>query len=891
MPTSSGARLGPYQLGAAIGAGGMGEVYRAHDSRLGRDVAVKILPADVADDPERLRRFEREARAAAALNHPNILSVFDVGREHETSYLVTELLEGQTLRDVIEARRSAGAKPPDYVRVVEYATQIADGLAAAHARGIVHRDLKPENLFITADGRVKILDFGLAKTVEHTAAVAGATQTISRGPNATAPHVILGTPGYMAPEQVRGESIDHRADIFAFGCVLYELLGGTRAFGGATTQDTLSAILRDAPAPLGDARPDLRLPPQLTRIVERCLEKAPAARFQSVADLAFALGQLAHAATPGEAGARGTRAVLPTRGRRRWLELAGWIAAVALAAAAIPMLRDRLRTPSPEVVRFSISVPNPSPEPDLALSPDGRTLAYAAQGEAGQRILWVRRVDEREARPLGGTARARFPFWSPDSRHIAFSADNQLKRVPAAGGPVQSLCEISPGVKSTGHHTGASWSRDGFILFGGATPEEAKVFRVPDTGGTPVLALKPDPQKARVSGWPHLLPDGRHFLYSTFGTGTRAATVEGEPLHTVLPVGGEMVVYADGHLLAVRDGMLMAYPFDLDTLRVHGEPSTIDERAVISWRNYAAVSASEDGRLTFRRGRNAPRQLRWFSRQGAPLADLGRPGFYQQVNLAPDGRRVLLDELGADGKRVDLLVTDLASGVASPLVTGAGLFTTSSLWTRDGRVLYTTPVTPSRPGTLRLHSPTDGTDSILLTERVVATDTTHDGSIVITSPQKIELLSPGSRQRKDLLAQARGDEAHVHVSPNGRWVTWQSFESGQAQVYVATFPAFGARRQVSAAGGCQPRWSRDGGELFYVTLDGKLMSVGFRTGAATPEVTTPRILFDLPLVVVPAHEQYDVSADGRFLVAVERERSATIEVVLNWTGLLQRRTP
>jgi len=871
MSLAAGTRLGPYEITGAIGAGGMGEVYRARDTPLGRDVALKILPDLFASDPERLARFEREAKTLATLNHAHIAQIHGLEESSGVRALVMELVDGEDLAQ----RIVRGAIPIDEALAI--AQQIAAALEAAHEQGIIHRDLKPANIKLRPDGTVKVLDFGLAKAAALDVDIANSpTFTVA----ATQLGVIVGTPVYMAPEQARGKVVDKRADIWAFGCVLYEMLTGAPPFGGETVTDILAALV--------EREPDLnRLPPaapvRIEQLLRRCLQKDPKRRLRDIGEARIVL----------DSPERETAGAAPQRGRRPWRELAGWVAAVAVAAAAIPIVRDRLRTPAPEVVRFAIPVPNPSPEPDLALSPDGRTLAYVALGEAGQPMLWVRHLDEREARPLSGTARARMPFWSPDSRHIGFSADNQLKRVLAAGGPVQSLCEISSGAAVRGHHTGASWSRQGFILFAGDAAGEATVFRVPETGGMPVLTLKPDPeQKARVAGWPHLLPNGRHLLFSTFETGTRAGTIEGERLHSVLPAGGEMVLYADGYLIAVRDGMLVAYPFDLDALKVSGDPVTIDERAVISRRNYAAVSASENGRLAFRSGRSAPRQLRWYSRQGAPLGDLGRPGFYQQINLAPDRRRVLVDELGADGKRVDLLVTDLVSGVASPLVTGAGLFSTFSLWTRDGRVVYTTPQTPSKPSTLRLNSPSDGTDTVLVNEGVVATDATQDGSIVITGRQKIEVLSPDSGQRKELVAQLRGDVGHVHVSPDGRWVTWQSFELGQAQVYVATFPGFGARRQVSAAGGCQPRWSRDGRELFYLTLDGKLMSVEFRAGGVAPEVTTARVLFELPLVVVPAREQYDVSVDGqRFLVAVERERSATIEVVLNWTGLLQRRTP
>jgi len=474
MLLNAGDHLGPYQILAAIGAGSMGEVYRAKDPRLGRDVAIKVLPALTTVDPDRIRRFEQEARAAAGLSHPNILSVYDLGTHDGLPFIVTELVDGQTLREQL----SAG--PLSVRKAMDYTIQIAHGLDAAHQKGIVHRDLKPENLLITSGGRVKIVDFGLAKLIDE----AGPSDLggESTRTSITVPGTILGTVGYMAPEQIRGLQVDHRADLFALGAILYEMLAGVRAFRGATPADTMMAILKE-PAPALPA--DRHVPAAIERVVDRCLEKDPAARFQSAGDLGFALEGLS--ASPESAHA------VPAAPSRAWQSALGWAVAGALALAlaaviAVVALRSRVPVPSevyrssilpPEHVSFATTV---TPAGGLALSPNGRLLVFTATGAEGRNGLWVRPLDGLTAQPLSGTDRAFYPFWSPDSRSIAFFADGKLKKIDIAGGSIATLCDTpKPSVLAAG----GAWNRDGVILFAQAT---APLYRVPAVGGTPARA-------------------------------------------------------------------------------------------------------------------------------------------------------------------------------------------------------------------------------------------------------------------------------------------------------------------------------------------------------------------------------------------------------------------
>ncbi|HVH28601.1 MAG TPA: protein kinase, partial [Vicinamibacterales bacterium] len=595
MSLSSGARLGPYEIVAPLGAGGMGEVYRAHDSRLGRDVAIKVMPTAFSADAERLQRFEQEARSAAALNHPNILAVHDIGQHDGSPYIVSELLVGETLRE----RLNVGAVPVR--KAVEYAIQIAHGLAAAHEKGIVHRDLKPENVFLTSDGRVKILDFGLAKLTQAEPALAGLSALPTVSPN-TSPGVVLGTVGYMAPEQVRALPVDHRADLFAFGAILHELLSGRRAFARDTAPETLAAILNEDPPDLGAAA--AAIPPALVRIVDRCLDKSPSRRFQTASDLAFALNGLSDASSASRAAPPRTHRI-----HRAWL---GWGTAALLLATLAPVayqhLRERPSAPSP--MRFQIppvvelAVPG-----NFSLSPDGRHLVFVGRGSDGIARLWIRAMDSLEVRALPGSEAGDAtppPFWSPDGRFLAFDAGGRLKKLDVSGGLPQTLGEV-PGVA-----VGGSWNRDGDIIIGNTA---GGLLHVRETGGatSPVTVLDPA-RKEEFHLLPTFLPDGRHFVYLRISPsapeasgayiGTLDAKPEEQSAERLLPyeVGLTYVGGTDsgpGRLLFLREGTLMAQPFDATRLALVGSPVPVAER-VGSFRDGGFFSASNNDVLLYR---------------------------------------------------------------------------------------------------------------------------------------------------------------------------------------------------------------------------------------------------------------------------------------------------
>ena len=634
----------------------MGEVYRARDPRLGRDVAIRVLPAAFNADPERLRRFEQEARAAATLNHPNILAVHDIGTHDGAPYIVSELLDGETLRARLSkgpgrstdtpgsgshaTAAPAGSSGLSVRKALDYAVQIVRGLAAAHEKGIVHRDLKPDNVFTTTDGHVKILDFGLAKLTEIQPPLAGVSQ-LATTPPGTQPGLLLGTMGYMAPEQVRGQAVEHRADIFAFGAILYEMLSGQRAFAGATSADTLTAILeKDAPELPTTER---HIPSGLTRIVDRCLEKNPAARFQSTHDLGFALEAIdtQSAASPGPARA-GTGAVR----ERAWMLVAATSLVVAIVAVAM-WLSSRHGGVEPIVTRLDVVTP-PTTEPlSFALSPDGRQLVFVANGEKGPQ-LWLRALDQVTAQPLASTDGATYPFWSPDSRAIGFLADDKLKRLNLSGGTPQTLTEAPAG-------RGGTWNRDGVIVFSPATTNGLQ--RVSATGGQPA-------EVTRLAGghvshrWPHFLPDGRHFLFtSALGPhetiGVYIGSLDGGEPTRIPAVEVEAAYVAPGYLLWVSQDVLVARRFDPASGTMSGEPVQVAQSFPENTSRRGGFSVSDSGVLAHRTGTANLRQLVWVDRAGKAQGVVGSPddAALAIVELAPDGRHVAVYKLFKGLKR------------------------------------------------------------------------------------------------------------------------------------------------------------------------------------------------------------------------------------------------
>ena len=892
MTLTAGDRLGPYEILSAIGAGGMGEVYRARDPRLGRDVAIKVLPVAFSTDVDRLHRFEREARAAAALNHPNILAVFDIGSDADAPFIVSELLEGTTLRD-----RQTGPIPVR--KAVTYAVAIARGLAAAHDKGITHRDLKPENLFVTTDDHVKILDFGLAKLTSD-AAAANALETVTQ----TEAGAVLGTVGYMSPEQVRSQAVDHRADLFALGVVLYELVSGQRAFRRETSAETMTAILNEAP-------PDLRTterpaPPALARIIERCLEKSPAARFQTASDLAFALESLSDPS--GSASAVGAAAAPARRG---WIAR-GAVGLLLVSLAALAYQRVGERPPAPLPMRFQIA-----PTVDLAgpgnfsVSPDGRHLAFFGVGADAIPRLWIRAMDSIELRSLPGSEAFGVavppPFWSPDSRFIVFDTGGTLKKFDVSGGPPQTLGDL----KSLA--VGGSWNREGDIIVGNL---DGGLLRVRDTGGaaTPVTVLDPA-RKEEFHLLPTFLPDGRHFVYLRISpsapenSGTFLGTLDAKPHEqsaTPLLPYALGITYAPstdsgpGHLLFLREGTLLAQPFDSTQLALSGTAVPVAER-VDSFRDSGAFSASNNNQLIYRTA-DTDFQLAWFDRKGTLSGRVSEPGGFRGAALSPDGTRAVASRLNPqDAAKADLWLLDLSSNKGITRFTFGNGLVEFPVWSPDGKRIA---FTYNKRYVHQKLASGEGDETDMLQSvgagGVTANGWSPDGKYLLYGVQegittKTDLWVIPSDGRKAVpFARTAFDEGQGRFSQNGRWIAYVSNQSGAFEVYVRAFTtdfsggsaSSGGSVLVSRGGGTAPRWRGDGREIFYVSPDGKMMaaevSVGPEFRAAVP---TP--LFQVPSGAIVG----DVSADGsRFLLVIPAGPSATppFTVVLNWTAGLKK---
>ena len=902
MPLTAGTRLGPYEIVAAIGAGGMGEVYKALDTRLERAVAIKVLPSAFSADPDRLHRFEQEARAAAALNHPNILAVYDIGTHDGSPYIVSELLDGETLRE----RLNGGALPVR--RAVEYAVQIAQGLAAAHEKRITHRDLKPENVFVTSDGRVKILDFGLAKLTQAEPALVGLSDLPTTPPN-TLPGMVLGTIGYMAPEQVRGQQADHRSDIFAFGAILYEMFSGGRAFQRETAAETMTAILRDDP-------PDLlvserHIPLALERIVDRCLEKNPGGRFKSADDLAFALEGLS---SQSNSGAAALTSFPGRKTRERWAWVVAAASATALVASLVvaSVLYLRRAPADTRAYRSSIlppagvSFPTPvAPASRFAVSPDGRRLAFVGAGTSGVTRLWVQPLDGLAAQPLASTEGASMPFWSPDSRLIGFAAGGKLKKVDAAGGPAVTLTDIAG-------FPGATWNRDGVILFARVGPGNP-IRRVSASGGSPspVTTLNADSGETYHT-WPFFLPDGRHFLYHAVGSKT-AGPASSNGLYVtaldsnerkLLVPGGSKAMYAQGFLFFMREQTLMAQPFDVGRLELTGDAVPIAEHVTIGGASGTSggFSVSETGVLAYQTGSvevgggaGVSTQLVWFDRSGKQIGLLGEQARSGDLSLAPDGRRVAVSVFDLVPRTRDIWLFDIARGLRTRFTFDlADEF--ASVWSPDGsRVVFN----GRRKGHLDLYQKASsgaGAEEELLADGLdkYPTDWSPDGRFilyVVNAPKAgfdLWVLPLFGGRKPFPFLQTQFDEGPGLFSPDGRWIAYASNESGRAEVYVATFPGPGGKWQVSTAGGILPRWR--GKEIFYLAPDNKLMAAAINGQGSAFEVGAVRPLFDTR----PGGSLrwvYDVSPDGqRFLVntLVEEDASQPITLVVNWPALLKK---
>ncbi len=888
MTLSAGTRLGPYEILSAIGAGGMGEVYRAKDSRLGREVAVKVLPAALSKDPERLRRFEQEARAAGTLNHPSITAVYDIGWHEDSLFVVSELLEGETLR----SRLVSGPLPPR--KAAEYALQIARGLAAAHEKGIVHRDLKPENLFVTNDGRVKILDFGLAKLTQPEGASASATNlpTVTPGTDAG---TVLGTLGYMSPEQVRGKTADARSDIFSFGAILYEMLSGRRAFHADTAADTISAILTREPPDLSET--NRRIPEALDRIVRHCLEKNPESRFHSASDIAFDLEAVS--ALPGEAVA----APLVHRRLRKWLP-AALAAVTALAVGLWWGRQSKVPVAAARPVRSMVLLPEGVTFGCMAISSDGTRLAFSGLDAQGRRGLWIRNLESFEVQPLVGAEGGTLPFWSPDDRSVGFFAAGKLKRIEIAGGPALALAD-SDGV-------GGTWGPNGDILFSEAT---GAILRIPSSGGKVASVTKPGGAQSSHR-YPQFLPDGRHFLYLALNLAgspeeesnqVRVATLDPGEDHAVMRAYSR-TVYSQGHLLYLRgatySGPLMAQPFDLGRLEARGEPTTVADRVSVfgDYYLFGNFGASENGVLVYDSEQLLARFL-WFDRAGRQIGEFGEPAVFGNPRISPDGERIAYSALDSALNKVQIWVGDLARGVRTRVTNGPAE-NANPVWSPDGtRIAFQSD--RKHQGGMYLKASSGRGDEEVLYEapgQRYPEDWSLDGRYIIhysteatgkRIPSLFALPLSGDRRPLEIVRGTASTSVlgESRFSPDGRWVAYDSDEPGRAEVFVTSFPDHETTLQISNTGGVLPTWRRDGKELYYVTPEGMLMSVGITLGPRL-SAAVPKPLFRLRAPnVVGTFSLYDVAPDGqRFLVMVPvvHGSSVPLNLVLNWTAGLKR---
>ena len=906
MPLNPGATLGPYNIVAPLGAGGMGEVYRAHDARLRRDVAVKVLPTDVAGDPDRLRRFEQEALATAALNHPNILAVYDIGREGDAAFVVTELLEGQTLRQEM----SSGPMPVR--KVVDYAIHVTQGLAAAHEKGIVHRDLKPENLFVTADDRVKILDFGLAKVTD--ARSSGASTMLAA---ATEPGMVLGTIGYMAPEQVRGVAVDHRADLFSFGAVLYEMLAGRRAFAGETAADTMTAILKEHTAPLEDS--GRAIPPALARLVERCLEKQPSRRFQSASDLAFALQTLSTGPSSGSvmvpAGGSATAAtpasgVLPTvapRRTTRWV-VGGLVLAAAMAAGAA--IASWMRPAPPPAPFFTMDIAAPAGHTlgvTNALSPDGSRIVYEVIDAERRGRLWIRTLATGEARPLDGTDEGDMPFWSPDGNSLGFFAKRRLFVLELQSGRLRVVCDAE------GARVAGTWNADDVILF--ATEADAPLMRA-DARRPGTATPLPHARGVR----PRFLPDGRHFLYTsaiqisdagTPGRTIRVGSLDSE--ETTELTGGRDALYVAGQLLLVRNNSLVAQQFDPAARTLSGPEQVLiadmDRYPGDTGSNY---SAAGEQLVAFRRDLDPGRQLVWYARDGRRLDVVDGPASWRNPELSPNDAYVAAQRNDGQGLREDIWIYDVARRSSRALLATPNS-EYSPVWSADGtRIILrsvelgTSTTTTAGTASLIEKSIESGEQKTLTVLRREIGGTfqalTPDGRSALLfrlrdGHRDIVIAPLDSTQPETTVAQTRFNETQPMISPDGRWVAYTSDEIGERHVFIQPFPAGGRRIHVTegTAGGVQPRWGRDGRELFYLGRDGRLTAVPVTLAGDTLRLGLAKPLFATTMAFeagVGTRADYAVTRDGqRFVVAEPRPQAegTALTVFVNWKSGLKAR--
>jgi Tol biopolymer transport system component len=874
MSLSAGARVGPYEILSALGAGGMGEVYRARDPKLGRDVALKVLPTAFALDPDRLARFKREAQVLASINHPNIAAIYGFEDSDSAHALVLELVEGPTVAD----RIAQGPIPLE--ETLRIARQVADALEAAHEQGIIHRDLKPANIKLRPDGTVKVLDFGLAKALEPTSAIgvdATASPTITT-PAMTRMGMILGTAAYMSPEQARGIAADKRSDIWAFGCVLYEMLTSEQLFRGQTITDVLAAVVK--------SEPDLsRVPLRTRRLLRSCLQKEPRRRLQAISDAWLVLEVTA-----------------PESESAHWSYRGAWLPAVAVAlvaAAALWTLWPQ-RVIEERVLQFHV---NPPPGTRFlagiaggsSISPDGRAVVLAATSGGGP-TLWIRRLDSLTSRELPGTTGAKLPFWAPDGRSVGFFADGKLKKIDVAGGPPVVIA-AAPNPR------GGTWGPDGTIVFG---PSVGVLQQVAASGGTPAPLTKLDLANGEnAHRWPQFLPGGRRFLYWVRSskpnrTGVCLGSLD-RPHEKVFVLESQTAgayspprAKAPGYLLWTREHALVGQPFDPERAQLSGEPVSIagaDGMGIVSVINQALFSVSNEGTLLFSSADDTY-QLAWFSRDGKALSTVGKPDHYAAVRLSPDGNRAAVALIDSSGYR-DIWTMELDRGLPNRLTYDSGFV---PVWSPDGHRIAYHDATQTRLFTIAAGGG-DRQGMLESQDPLYINDWSPDGRLLMytkVSPATLNdlwvLPTSGDRTPVPVLV-TPFNELHGQFSPDGKWIAYTSNESGQEEIYVRSVPATGSTR-LSTNGGSFPRWRTGGKELFYRSPDGRLMVVSVATVAERLEVGTPVALMQIVEPLGTFAYPYDVGPNREEILVLtpagSEHKVIPLTVIANWEAGLKK---
>ncbi len=876
--------IAQYTIVSKIGEGGMGEVWRAHDPKLGRDVAIKFLPGALSGDKDRLKRFEQEAQAAGALNHPNILVIHHIDTHDGAPYIVSELLEGETLRERLAGGALAQRK------AIDYALQIAKGLAAAHDKSIVHRDLKPENIFVTEDGRVKILDFGLAKLT----VTIDATQSHSEVPTRkviTDPGTVMGTMPYMSPEQLKGLHIDNRSDIFSFGSVFYEMLSGKRAFDGKSQAETVSAILREDPPNLSDSNKTIS--PAVERVVRHCLEKNPTERFHSARDLAFAIeslsentiasGQTATMPVAKETHSHAQSSLSFVNNARIWMAIAALLLLASLALAALYFNRSssdtravRLAFTPPSELAFNDTFPGAA-----VISPDGQQLAFTATGADGKNMLYVRDLASSAVKLVPGSENALEPFWSPDSRSIAFGSEGKLKRSDLTGANAQVLCDSTRMV-------GGTWNKDGIIVF--APDYRTALVQVSAQGGEPKpIYTRTGVNEAERDRFPYFLPDGRHFLFYREPGGIWLGLLNSPEVKQLAADTGVAVYAPPGWLIYLRNDALVAQTFDAGKLTLSSEPIPL----LTGETNPPAVkrfSVSDNGILVWQGEWRRDYQLVWFDRQGKQIGVIDAPmkvNVGQDPYLSPDGKQLMVK------RDENLWMIDLEKGTGLRITS---TFSQMPVWSPDGkRIVYAAR-------DMKMKAANGSPEEEVLLKRIgFPSSWSPDGRYVI-------FMEGGVKTRMDIwalpmfgekkaypLSESPFDERSPQLSPDGRWLAYSSDETGDYEIYVQSFSADGKlgsdKKRISTKGGRFPVWRHDGSELFFVAGDGSMMAIAVKTGGSEFEFRAPSALFKTRMLWWNFHE-FDVSLDGqRFLIGtrIGEPSGAQPTVILNWTAALKQR--